>query len=270
MTIDELGFIHPIKIKEEYEKKDHCAKSQIYYKIDEEHPLINSKIPGVRKIRAKNNCWICEGWREMYFSHKQDKNATNYDTDDVTNSSKIHLNFEKYKGFDMTKLKKESFTYRMCPPGEILYYYTVNGDVIKNYGKNTFRLKDETSNFTHNETTTYGFGNTTNYNSTYYGKTSNNSFNKTLKIANSLNSLEEEEYLPQKVNVFGRIMNEINDNVICANEYSKLLKYCVPRPRKDNKIDIKPRTPWSFPISLWATYFDYNWSGDNEVIMSKD
>jgi len=54
MTIDPNGFIHAIdrsKIETSF-----FANQQIYYRIDNEHPLIKSNIRNIRKIRAKNNC----------------------------------------------------------------------------------------------------------------------------------------------------------------------------------------------------------------------
>ena len=302
MTIDELGFIHPIldnnTINKDNDQND-IANSQIYYKIDEEHPLIKSKIPNVRKIRAKNNCWICEGWRELYFNQKNDINK--YDTDKKA-QGELHLNFEKYKGYEMMQNEEDYIAYRMCPPGEILYYYTNNGEIISNYGKHTHKLKEDISYVNYNETitddfgnnstvygnnmTSYGnlttYGNNTNYNNSHgnltayanntnsFGNLFNNTVSNNLNTLNTISSVHDETLNTergvsiQKIGVVGKIMNEINEHVI-TDEYRSLLKHCEPRPRKDKKIEIKPRTPWSFPISIWNTYFEYNYEGETEV-----
>ena len=49
-----------------------------------------------------------------------------------------------------------------------------------------------------------------------------------------------------------------NPKIIDEN-YRKLFKFSVPRPERILNKFIKPRTPWSFPISIWAYYgYDYN------------
>lgn len=135
MTIDSLGFI--TAVQKENHDKSHYANSQVYYKIDNEHPLIKSNILNVRKIRAKNSCWICEGWREIKFSYKpiNQEEAANYKV-------KLHLSFEEYKPTDMLLNQDVFVNYRMCPPGEYYYYYTVNGEPVENYGNSREILKD--------------------------------------------------------------------------------------------------------------------------------
>jgi len=135
MTIDSLGFIHPVE-KSKFNTA-HYANSQVFYKIDNDHPLIKTNILNVRKIRAKNNCWICEGWREIKFSYKP-INQENINTYKV----KLHLSFEEYKPTDMLLNQEIFVNYRMCPPGEYYYYYTVNGEPVENYGSSTEILKD--------------------------------------------------------------------------------------------------------------------------------
>lgn len=44
----------------------------------------------------------------------------------------------------------------------------------------------------------------------------------------------------------------------------KHLNHCHPRPRKDEEFIARPRTPWSFPISIWAKQFYYEYEGENE------
>lgn len=47
-----------------------------------------------------------------------------------------------------------------------------------------------------------------------------------------------------------------------------MLKYCQPRPEKKKIINIRPRTPWIFPISIWAAY-DYTFEGDSEEYLEE-
>jgi hypothetical protein len=126
MTIDELGFIYPIE--KNNEKISHYANSQIYYRIDNDHSLIKTNILNVRRIRGKNHCWICEGWREIKFHYKPSRHFG----DKSALSVKLHLNFENYKAYDTVLHEEQFICYRMCPPGELLFYFTVNGVPAEN------------------------------------------------------------------------------------------------------------------------------------------
>jgi len=136
MTIDPLGFIHAIdrsKIETSF-----FANQQIYYRIDDEHPLIKSNIRNIRKIRAKNNCWICEGWRELKFSYKPPDTVTNPKDLDV----KVHLNFENYAEYEVPYRGEDFMVMRMCPPGQVLFYFTINNQPATSYGSITTTLQE--------------------------------------------------------------------------------------------------------------------------------
>lgn len=46
------------------------------------------------------------------------------------------------------------------------------------------------------------------------------------------------------------------------------LHYCHPRPKKDKEKIERIRTPWTFPISIWAKLFSYEYNGEGEEIMT--
>ncbi|MCQ2819743.1 MAG: hypothetical protein MJ252_20960, partial [archaeon] len=59
----------------------------------------------------------------------------------------------------------------------------------------------------------------------------------------------------------------VNHQVI--NElYRSNLRYTQPRPVKIINRFVKPRTPWTYPISIWA-YYDYDYEGDSEDYINK-
>ena len=89
-----------------------------------------------KKIRAKNNCWICEGWREVTFSYRPPK-LKNISTQFV----KLHLSFENWKFTDTMFVDKAFKAIRMCPPGEVLYFFTVNKKAVEDYGTHNFAMK---------------------------------------------------------------------------------------------------------------------------------
>ena len=228
MEVDELGFVYPID-KNNY-KPNHFANSQIFYRISNNHPLIKSNIINIQKIRGKNNCWICEGWKEIKFHYK----PHNYEGDVNSAVVKLHLNFEGYKPFD-TVFRQDGFMcHRMCPPGNLNFYFTMNGIPVENYGQMTHELKDA---IVHTQP---------------------------LKEEDDDDSdsidKEPKQFIITKV---AQTHVAINPEVISSIGFLKMIKYCEPRPEKKINKKKRPRTPWSFPISIWA-YYKYQYEGETE------
>lgn len=87
-----------------------------------------------------------------------------------------------------------------------------------------------------------------------------------------LNNINQKEALYDnrkiKVKVVGKIDIEINYNVIDDN-YNRMLRYCEARPGRIIDKFIKPRTPWSYPISIWKSYYDIPYEGDSTEYLSE-
>ena len=232
MRVDELGFVFPVD-KNEY-KEDHFANSQIFYRIGHDHPLIKTNILNVQKLRGKNNCWICEGWKEVKFQYKPHINEGNMSSSVV----KLYLSFEGFKPFDTT-YKREGFVcYRMCPPGILNYYLTLNDIPVDNYGSNkTTELKEA---IIHTQ-----------------------SINEDDDDDDDENDRELKQFIITKL---GETKVEINPDVISYPDYIKQFKNCIPRPPKIKKIKKRPRTPWTFPISIWA-YYRYRYEGETDDLI---
>lgn len=60
----------------------------------------------------------------------------------------------------------------------------------------------------------------------------------------------------------GKVVSDINSHVI-DDYYKSMLRYCHPRPLKIIEDEERIRTPWTFPISIWAQY-DYKYEGESE------
>ena len=233
MYIDELGFIYPIE-KNNY-KPNHFANSHLFYRLSDDHPLISSNVINIKKLRSKNNCWICEGWREIKFNYKPNQNEKNYEN----NFIKLYLNFENYKNLSLNELNfdDENFIcHRMCPPGPLNFFLSKDGVPIDNYGPLNYELKDAII------------------------------YTQELRPS----EYEDEEEIEEKdkkrfiVTKVAHKNVEINPEVIDSKNYINKLKYCIPRPELDKKRKKRPRTPWSFPVSIWAWYgYDYNGEPDN-------
>ena len=234
MWVDELGFVFPIE-KSKY-KQNHFAQSQIFYRIANEHPLARSNIINVQKLRSKNNCWICEGWREIKFHYKPNKLEGNLESSYV----RLHLNFENYKSFQLN-LDEDSFVcHRMCPSGDLTFFLTMNGIPVDNYGPITHELKDAII-YTQEEKP------------------------KEFEDEDDNDLSEEKELKKFIITKVAQTKVEINPDVIAYdNDYVKNIKYCVPRPEK-SMLKKRPRTPWTFASSIWA-YYGYEYEGEPESV----
>ena len=236
MWVDELGFVYPIE-KKKYEQ-NYFANSQLYYRISEEHPLIKSNVLNTKKLRSKNNCWICEGWREVKFNYK----PNNKQEENITDSmASLHLNFENYKSYNMKLIHNNFLCHRMCPPGPLYFFIAINGIPVDNYGQITHEIKEAII------------------------------YTQEKKPKEFIDD-EDDENEEQKQFIITKVAKtqvEINPEVISTDDgnYIKMIKHCIPRPEKKLNLKKRPRTPWSFPISIWAWYgYDYN--GEKESTYS--
>ena len=235
MWVDELGFVYPIE-KSKY-KQNHFAQSQIFYRITNKHPLASSNIINVQKIRSKNNCWICEGWREIKFHYKPNKYEGNLEQAYVH----LHLNFENYKPYQLSFDEDSFVCHRMCPSGNLTFFLTMNGIPVDSYGPITHELKD----------------------AIIYTQISKP---KEFDDEDESDNNSEQNDEPKKfiITKVAQTKVEINPEVITYDNYLKNIKYCVPRPEK-NMLKKRPRTPWSFPSSIWA-YYGYEYEGEPESV----
>ena len=126
MIIDSLGFI--TAIKKEKNLKSSLSKSHLFIKIDSDKNLTKTNIDNVRKIRSINKCWICENWREIEFVYKPKEPII----DPQYHLVKIHLNIDNWKPYDMIGDGKKYNIIRMCPPGHIYYFFSIDGVPIQN------------------------------------------------------------------------------------------------------------------------------------------
>ena len=83
------------------------------------------------KLKANSNCWICEGWTEFRFDFEP-PHADKIDND--TMPVNLHLSCDKYEGELLLREPSSSevkySTTRMLPPGEVTYFFTINGYLI--------------------------------------------------------------------------------------------------------------------------------------------
>ena len=255
MEINCLGFISPI---EKLKNDKYFSESQIYYGMNKGYELRKTGVETVRKIRGKNNCWICEGFREIKFEYIPKDPIP----DPNNHLVKLHLNFDNYRPFDMICSGNSFQIVRMCPPGEINYFFTVDSIPVKNQadnGNNNFEKIPYESEYIK-----YTF-------EPDYMEELNNIREKLLyqqkkeqdKTSNEsvITNLPKDK-ITILVDTISKIHVKVNQNVVNDN-LTKNIVFSEPRPEKIINKFVKPRTPWSFPISIWA-YYGYDYEGDTE------
>ena len=81
-------------------------------------------------LQATSNCWICEGWVQTKYEFIP--NVTHkYKLGDYDNVY-LHLSFEGYKPDLMAEDPNTAHwnLYRMVPPGNINYFYSINNQRV--------------------------------------------------------------------------------------------------------------------------------------------
>ena len=264
MEIDCLGFISPIQ--KELKQDNYFSESQIYYGINKEYELRRTAVDTVRKIRGKNNCWICEGFREIQFEFIPEEPIL----DPNNHLVKIHLNFDNFKPFDMICNGDKFQIVRMCPPGEIHYFFTVDSIPVKSQspsGKNIFekiQIESDYIKYVFEQDYMDELNNIREkllYHRKKEDNQDDNSEEENQTINNVLTNLPKDKIIIN-VDTISKISVKVNQNVINEN-YMKTILYSEPRPEKIIDKFVKPRTPWSFPISIWA-YYGYEYEGVSE------
>ena len=310
MDINCLGFITPKEKEKKNKEKNYFSHSHINYLMNRSYDLRKTKIDPMRKIRGKSNCWICEGFREIQFEYIPEEPIP----DPGNHLVKLHLDFDDYKPFDMIYNGSKYQIIRMCPPGEVKYFFTVDTKPVKkenSKGINKFceiKNKHEFIKYTFDDEymeelnnirekllyeqedeeasensnlNEINNNNINNKNEKNINNTNNTNINLNLETTaeernNNLNSENQNIFnitqLPEKdinieVKSICKITVKVNKNVI-NEEYRKMINFCEPRPERILNKFIKPRTPWVFPISIWA-YYDYEYNDVPESYLDK-
>ena len=294
MDINCLGFITPKEKEKKNAEKKYFANSHISYGMNREYVLRQTKVDKVRKIRGKNNCWICEGFREVQFEYIPEEPIP----DPNNHLVKLHLDFDEYKPFDMIYNGTKYQIIRMCPPGEVKYFFTVDTKPVRKENSkginkfyeiknkheyikyvfddeymeelNNIRAKllyeqeDEENSEEINNKEKDEIKNENNIETTAEERNSN--LNTETQNIFNITSLPEKDICIE-VRTISKITVKVNKNVI-NEEYRKMITFCEPRPEKILNKFIKPRTPWIFPNSIWA-YYDYEYNDVPESYLDK-
>ena len=277
MKIDQYGFIIPIK--KEQKKENFFSQSQMLYEPENYKDIPQVLISPINKIRNSNNCWVCECWNEVEFS----LDVNNKDIRPKYIVVKLHLDFENYAPCDMIYKKKNFKLVRMCPPGKVQYFFTVDGNPVYNcYKEFDYKIKEfeKPIKYTFNEEYIEQ------YNSVKIIKTESGDVNSNNNVFNKSNinknyfggdvDIDIQEDQKDKNNKlisktiyvynFGVRYVPPNNNII-TKEYQSTLKFSIPRPENYSSRN-KKQNPWKYSDSIWS-YYKYNLDGETDEIIDR-
>ena len=266
MKIDPLGFLHPIKKEDKIH--NFYSKSQLSYEMENFKGIPKIIASPLNKMRGGNNCWICQCWRETEFI----LDLKIKDLKPKYLLVKIHLDFENFEPCDMIYKKKCFRLIRMCPPGIIKFFYTLDGNPVKNcYKEYNYKIKEfekpikytfkenyieqynKTKEMLLNKMNQSGNINITNYdNYVYFQEDIRDNEDKLISKTISIKNYGIRNILP-------------NNNVI-TQDYQSTLKYSIPRP--ENTSSNRTQIPWKFEDSIWFNC-NYNFEGETDEIIEK-
>ena len=272
MRINQLGFIFPIK--QEQKSPNFYSKSQILYEAENFKNIPQVLSSPINKMRNSNNCWICECWNEVEFSFE----ISNKDIKSKYIVVKLHLDFENYLPCDMIYKKKRFKLVRMCPPGKVKYFFTVDGNPVYNcYKEFDYRIKEfeKPIKYTFNEEYIEQYNNIK-----FIGKDSDENTDNIFSINRNYlgndididiqeDKRDENNKLISKtiyVKNFGFREIKPNNNII-TKEYKSTLKFSIPRPEETSS-KISMQNLWKYSNSFWS-YYNYNIEGESENILEK-
>ena len=272
MKIDQFGFIIPIK--KEQKNRNFYSKSQILYEAENFKDIPQVLSSRFNKIRNSNNCWVCECWNEVEFSLE----VNNKDIKHKYIVVKLHLDFENYSPCDVIYKKKNYKLVRMCPPGKVKYFFTVDGNPVYNcYKEYDYKIKEfeKPIKYTFNEEYIEQYNkikatdlnsdenNNTiiNVNKKYFGENIDIDIQKDEKDKNN-------KLISKTIHIrnYGVIYISPNNNII-TKEYKSTLKFSIPRPDYISS-GITQQDPWEYKDSIW-NYYKYDFEGETDDILEK-
>ena len=272
MKIDQFGFILPIK--QEQKSKSYYSKSQILYEAENYKDIPQILESRINKIRNGNNCWVCECWKEVEFSF------------DVNNSDirpkyllvKLHLDFENYAPCDMVYKKSSYKLVRMCPPGKLKFFFTVDGNPIYNcYKEFNYEIKEfeRPIKYSFNKDYIEQYNNIKDYDNES-GDINIINFNLNRKYFGDLIDIDIQKDEHDKnnklisktiyVSNYGLRNVSPNPNII-TKEYQSTLKFSIPRSADFFSGNSK-KSQWKFSDSIW-NYYNYSIEGESDLIIEK-
>ena len=270
MKIDQLGFITPIK--KEQKNKNFFSKSQILYEAENFKGIPSVLSSSINKMRSGNNCWVCECWNEVEFSFE----VNNKEIKPKYIVVKLHLDFENYSPCDMIYRKKNFKIVRMCPPGKVKYFFTVDGNPVYNcYKEYDYKIKEfeKPIRYTFDENYIEAFNNIKAINSDINDNTNlkinNKYFGENIDIDIQQDIRDSNNKLISKtihISNYGIRYVSPNDNII-TKEYQSTLKFSIPRPENSSSRTQKQNL-WNFNDSIWS-FYKYNIDGETNDFIDK-
>jgi hypothetical protein len=161
----------------------------------------------------------------------------------------------------------------MCPPGTVKYFFTVDGNPVKNcYKENEYTIKENEKplkyTFDNNYIEQYN-----NVKSLLLNKIMNKENKNTINLENYVDIQEdirneEDKLISKTINIYNYgIRNIIPNNNIITYDYQSTLKYSIPRAENSSS-RVQNQVPWQFTDSIWSNC-NYNYEGETDETIEK-
>ena len=267
MKIDPLGFIHPIQ--KEQKSRNYYSKTQISYDYENLKDMPKLLLSPINQIRGRSNCWICECWKEVEFI----LDLKIKDIKPKYTVVKIHLDFEKFEPCDMIYKKKCFKLIRMCPPGKITFFYTVDGNPVQNcYGEYEYKIKEfeKPMKYTFSQEYIEQYNNIKSMLANSMGQNENKNhydFEDLVSIQEDVRD-EENKLISKAISITSYGIRHITPNCnVITHDYQSTLKYSTPRPENASSRAANI-IPWQFSDSIWGAC-NYNFEGETDDFIDK-
>ena len=207
--------------------------------------LVNANKPRNAKVFAYQMCWVCEGWSEKRFSWKVGVSGQ-----DHREPAYIHFDFDEYRPWLLAKSDNAFSLWKMVPPGKSYYFYSFggeNGDPETARDQPVIKLPVVAAPKHVREVRVEEVDGETMLPIVYHKSFQLRSVNY---VVSTQAMVLDQDYDPVKFQV---VVPRMGD--------ARWIRWKVERPR----------TPWSFPISIFASYqieteakivecFEFDWA----------
>jgi len=244
-TLDSMGFVIP------GQRTLISSKDILLSPSQDGRSLTNlNKKASNAKVKAYQKCWVCEGWSEAKFEWRMGQSSAV-----AKQPVYIHFDFDNYKPWLMTRQDDEVWViWKMIPPGKSHYFFSLGGE----HGE-AEAARDH--------------------------KVERRKMPKVLKDLKFVERGAEEKPVEFYENFTLHKLNYVtgkHTQVLDGGFEPKKFEVVVPRLSDELwQRPIRPRTPWSFPISIFKDYqidtdeklmecFEFDWSCMRNPIKSEE
>lgn len=206
--------------------------------INNNNIIIDSNNTNIFNEEKETNILSTKHQKRLMTSQHENSEVSFANIDKKDLDVKFHFSIDNYEPSASFLNVDNFYCYKVCKPGTLRYYYTINGEPVTHYGYKTIYLDEAIVQ----------------------------TYSKDKEFLDDITA--KKQYIVNKVaemNVKTSIKNSSSYGTIIDKDLNVLLKKCYPRPVVDIKAKQRQRDPWKFKDSIWK-YYNYIYEGIDEDI----